>query len=43
MCGSRKLSIPMREGGSTAKIYKGKYEAELEIPGWVGVGGRALT
>ena len=47
MCGSRKypyppqgrpLEIRRRKGVSKAKIFKGKYEAKLEIPGGVGWG-----
>ena len=31
------LEIPRGRGVSKAKIFKGKYEAELKIPGGVGV------
>ena len=45
MCGSRKhpypphgrsLEIPRGKGVSKAEIFKGKYEAKLEIPGVCG-------
>ena len=48
MCGSRKYPYPLqgrsleipREGVCQSQVFKGKYEAKLEIPGGLGGGGR---